>query len=257
MQSTNNHLFAIESMQLKYWLVILIVGVLLFVGWRLVLFSRDGEVLHAKLKFGPASQIETTLIAQNDRVRILDGNDVIVDRKFFGKADEPIQIQLPDSSVTYEITEICDASTVDKRKVMVYVTIREGDQIAFQQYCDLEVRTRSSEPAIAHFDGPLTITPQTIRWEIPESLALKRGGESTDLRLEIGTKDKATGCWTMVEWCVLDKRQDAEEPQSNANETGELGWMLAQHQTKFPKVHVNFLDGDNKIEKEYTMDQFC
>jgi hypothetical protein len=94
--------------------------------------------------------------------------------------------------------------------------------------------------AIAHFHGPLTVSPRTLMWKLPPELALAKGEEPTELPANIGTMDAARGCWVVVR-------------THNGN-------TAAFRDGVFPIVDVEFpsrVPGDPPVKRRYPLDTFC
>ena len=79
---------------------------------------------------------------------------------------------------------------------MIYATVSGASE--FEQYCNVNLSESPEDLKLAHFDGPLSVGPQTIFWELSDSFCLMAGDEPADLRATIGTIDKKRGCWTVA-----------------------------------------------------------
>ncbi len=117
---------------------------------------------------------------------------------------------------------------------MLHVKI-EGDA-AFTQYCDVELSDTMHDMKYAHFDGPMSIGPVTVNWEIPSGTQLVIGSDSTDIRATVATLDKTLGCWTVVE-------------------SGDDKFPEGVH----PSVTVEFPSANSSapILRTYALDEFC
>jgi len=224
--------------------------------------STDGELL-----FG--DDIQLLLRLEDGNVVLFQDGAEIANRPTFSKGEERIVLTSPTSDITYEITEINFLSSIPNgffgrafsvvsgvladndayESALVHVTIKEAGR-SYNQYCDLMLRRQGTELAMAHFGGDLTITPQTIYWDIPDDLVLVGGDTPTDLRVEIGTKNKDKACWTMVECCELPPR----------NSPGKREWVLSGQKECFPVAKIQFppkVKGASPIVVTYVLDQFC
>ena len=240
------------------------IGVLMLAFVLTAAFLNWNAPSHCRLLFGSSSEIELQLEVDGDRILLRQASDQAPQVYSFSDGRFPkgvsIPLQGPGSNVQYTITGISGTpqpvmmtgffgrltrlifSAVGGRKnrdsLIVNVKIEDG-QSTYKQYCDVELRRASSDLAIGHFHGPLTIGPNTVYWEVPESTKLVRGDKPTDLRLEIGTMDKQRGCWTVVETCT----RESNFPDN-----------------VYPSVLVEFPPknpGDPPVIEKYMLDQFC
>jgi hypothetical protein len=117
---------------------------------------------------------------------------------------------------------------------MLHVTTNHGT--SFTQYCDVELTDRTLDMKLAHFDGPLSIGPVTINWEIPAGTEFVIGGEPTDIRANVATLDKTHGCWTVVE-------------------SGDSKFPEGVHPTLTVEFPSEVLAAP--LVMEYALDQFC
>lgn len=153
------------------------------------------------LVFGPKG--DTRLLLR------VAGEELFLDRDGDGKFNGPgerlgssvvepnVEVTSRDRLTTYVLTSI---RLVDEpelgHRCLIAAEIRGS--LAFKQMADAGLgRFRRTAP-LAHFNGPLTVQAQSIRWQLPSELALARGDEPTNLRVLIGTLDAATECWTTV-----------------------------------------------------------
>jgi len=79
-----------------------------------------------------------------------------------------------------------------------YVQAEVRGAQTFRQLADIGLGRSRLTAGLGHFNGPLTVQAQTVCWELPPGLALRRGDRSNDVRVLIGTVDRATRCWTTV-----------------------------------------------------------
>ncbi len=226
------------------------------------LIPTDGELL-----FG--DDLRLLLRLEDGNVVLRQDGSEIASRPTFSKGEEVIVLASLNSDTTYEITEIQSLSSIPNgffgrafsfvsgffadhdayEDALIHVTIKEGDH-SYKQYADLRLRRPGTELAVAHFDGDLTISPQTIYWDLPDDLALMAGNKPTDLRVEIGTKSKAKSCWTMVEYCELPPRDSPRKRE----------WVLTGEHDCFPTATVVYppkLRGGEPVTQTYILDQFC
>jgi len=87
--------------------------------------------------------------------------------------------------------------TVGERCLME-ADVGVGGPTPYRQLADIGLGRSRRTAGIGHFNGPLTVQLQTVAWQLPPGLALRRGEKPTDVRALIGTVDAATRCWTTV-----------------------------------------------------------
>ena len=190
-----------------------------------------------RLLFG--NDLQLLLRIENGNVVLLHDGKEIANRPTFSESEESIDLSSPNTDAIYQITEIEHLCTIPSgffgrlfgffapddffESALVHVTISEGD-LTYKQYCDLSLRRHGTELGLAHFHGELTISPQTVYWDVPDTLVLMHGNKPADLRVEVGTKSKAKACWTMVEFCEWPPR----------NSPGEREWELTGGYDCFP-----------------------
>jgi hypothetical protein len=216
-----------------------------------------------RLLFG--NDLELLLRIENGNVVLLKDGNEIINRPTFSESEEAVDLASPNTDAVYQITEIEHFCTIPSgffgrlfgffapddffESAFVHVTISEGD-LTYKQYCDLRLRRHGTELGLAHFHGELTISPQTVNWDVPDTLVLMHGNKPADLRVEIGTKSKAKACWTMVEFCELPPR----------NSAGKREWSLIRDHDSFPVATVEYppkLPGGDRLTQTYVLDQFC
>ena len=123
-----------------------------------------------------------------------------------------------------------------RHSLMIWMKV-ETEQCTFTQYCDITLKSRSESLDLARFDGMMSIAPQTVKY-IPVPIVFKIGGEPTDVRVCIGTVEKAVGCWTVL---------------SVQDENG-----CAFPEDVRPAMVIDFPASDGKtITKQYVLDEYC
>ncbi len=179
-------------------------------------FSPEATAKQCRLVFGPDADTELTVTTVGDRLVLEDGAGWVQKLIFAdGSRLDDISIEVPSPNpVRYTLTSISrhafeDPAPGESLFVDVRVDATEG---TFEQYCDVELRERSRPSAVAHFDGPLTVSLQTIAWRVPPDTRLQRGGKPTELRVFVGTMDSDRGCWTVTRTHEGDEANFAERP---------------------------------------------
>src|SRR5262245_17603999 len=81
---------------------------------------------------------------------------------------------------------------------LVEVHVEASGRPSFSQLADIGLGRTRRRAGHGHFNGPLKVQAQTVAWQLPPGLALRRGDKPTDVRVLIGTLDGATRCWTTV-----------------------------------------------------------
>ncbi len=192
----NSKRFAILSSSVA--LLVIIIAVVAFAR-----FTRTAPK-RCRVLFGPTAATKVTMEVDGDRLLISRGTDPRPQQfEFIGGVlpdGTTIDIRDASSNARYTITSVSRyqvGGAASGDALMIAVTV-EDDQTRFEQYCDVELREASKPPAIAHFDGPLTVSLQTINWQIPKATRFVRGAKPTDIRAMIGTIDGDRGCWTVV-----------------------------------------------------------
>jgi len=227
--------------QSKNWLIILFLTAVVVVG-GIVLWPTAGpesRIKYCRVLFGPNAETEVLLGVSSDRLLVYR------DAK---SHDSPEQYKLKNSQIVfagvgdtvYTITGASlytDENSPERESVMLNVDISGESQ--FKQYCDVALSESKEALKYAHFDGPLTIGPATINWEISESFRLVAGDKPSDLRVAIGTLDKQAGCWVVV------RTHEGEEPV----------FPDGVH----PALEVEYVSktSGEPIQEQYFLDQFC
>jgi hypothetical protein len=220
----------------KVWIITAIILASLgsYLGWRSV--PRQ----YGWLTFGPNVQLRMLLRVDRETVSI----DLNRNGKFERTEQVPIgalkdhPLMISEGKVSYVITKITEYSWANgPRDAMVYVDVK--GPLEFQQMADVMLSRTRRGASVAHFNGPLAVQAQTILWELPPDLALRRGDKPTDIRVNIGTYRKADRCWTAV--CTQDK----------TNSVFPAG--------VFPTVEVEFAaaPGKSPVTARYALDKVC
>src|SRR6266849_7228585 len=132
--------------------------------------------------------------------------DFYVDGRRTGRqeefADRPwrnITIEDPGNQSSCVITQMVWSPYQEGRPTMLFINVDIHGPVEYRQYS--EIRAMSADPdraPVAHFHGPLKVEAQTIKWQLPAGLALRRGKQTKDLYAWIGTTDAETRCWVIV-----------------------------------------------------------
>lgn len=185
-------------MNLKRRLCLYLVLALALGAWYLL---ARGDTRYCWLVFGPNG--DTRLLLR------VAGEELFLDRDGDGRFSGPgevlgraelgpdVEITSRDRSTSYVLKgfQLFDEPEIGPR-CLIRAEVRGA--LNFAQLADAGLgRFRWTAP-VAHFNGPLTVQVQSIRWKLPPDLALARGDSPTDLRVIIGTVDGATECWTTV-----------------------------------------------------------
>lgn len=149
-----------------------------------------------------------------------------------------IEIRDGDKKTRYVIMAIGSYPENDKadseRSLIAYVNLK--GQVAHRQYCSAKLDADPRKAAIAHYQGPLTIEPQMIRWKLtPELSCLPFGDSPGDIYALVGTMDAERGCWVVVRSDDLPK---------------DLHPVV---EVEFPAKKA----GDTSIKKRYCLEQRC
>jgi hypothetical protein len=195
------------------------------------------------LLFGPEARLRVWVILDDDAVSIdPDGGDFSHRGKRLGALADctGIEIPDPDGQTRYIITGMRDREEGDPPQRRLIVDVDVKGPLEYRQYCDVGMVGQPEAAAIAHFHGPLMVSPKTIMWKLPPKLALAKGEQPTDLPANIGTMDDARGCWVVVR---THKGNSAVFPDG-----------------VFPVVDVEFpskVPGDPPVKRRYPLDTFC
>jgi hypothetical protein len=149
--------------------------------------------------------------------------------------DRPVMIS--EGDVAYAINGLSYFPDDKLRHAVVSVDVK--GPLAFRQIGDVMLSRTRTGGSVAHFNGPLEVQAQTIFWELPPDLALRRGDKPTDIRVNIGTYRKADRCWTAVR--TQDKTNSVFPPEV------------------FPTVEVEFpaTSGKPPVTERYALDRVC
>jgi hypothetical protein len=218
----------------KLWAIVamLVLAVSAYAAWQFLVTPKYGWLV-----FGPEGKVRMLLRADGDAASIDLNRNGRFDAAEHLKASPTRSIPVSDGKTSYVISGIGHYANGGSRNVTVTVDVKGPPE--FRQLGDLSLsRSRASAP-IAHFNGPLKIEPQTLYWELPPDLALRRGDKGTDMRVNIGTIRKADRCWTMV---YTQDRTNAFFPTN-----------------VFPWVDVEFpsMKGGSPILVRYPLDKVC
>jgi hypothetical protein len=176
---------------------------------------------YALLVFGPEARLRIWIV--------LDGETLYVDRNGNGDLTERgerfekegacknVRLSDPDGTTTYVIQSVKTGYSMytpeAQRKraaegippeMLVYIEIK--GPVSYSQYCDIqELRNQPQKAMIAHFHGPLTIGPRTIKGKLPDWAVLQAGPRPSELQCVIGTMSEKHGCWVVVRTCQGNK----------------------------------------------------
>jgi hypothetical protein len=154
------------------------------------------------LHFGPEAKLRVLirLDGQSATLEYYSGSkptgrkDYFEDRSKF----EGLTLADPDGKTSYVITSLGAPLGLVDGPAELTVSVDIKGPLEYKQYCDLLFGPYREQAPVAHFHGPLTAQPQTINWELPPRLSLRRGDRPTDLRSVIGTLDATRRCWVVV-----------------------------------------------------------
>src|SRR6185503_10200054 len=149
----------------------------------------------------------------------------------------PLSIPVSDGKTSYFITKMSSYDYDRRQHLTIEVAVK--GKTDFRQLADLFLSRTRVNAAIAHFNGPLEVQAQTILWELPEGLVLRRGEKGTDIRVNIGTIRKDERCWTTV---YTQDRTNAFFP------TNVFPWVAIE----FPGKANN-----STIVARYALDKVC
>jgi hypothetical protein len=204
---------------------------------------RSKSPEYGLLLFGPRAKVRVWVVCDGETV-YLDRNgdgDLTGKGERFAKASDckNIEIADPDGKTRYVITAVgVHKFGKEPRHLMVNVDVK--GPVAYQQYCDLELRSSPKKAALAHFHGPLTAGPRTINWKLPPQIHLTPGDKPKELFALIGTLDARHGCWVVV--------------RTHAGDKCLFGKGIR------PAVEVEFAPkapGGKRVKKRYELDKFC
>jgi hypothetical protein len=175
--------------------------------------------------------------------------DFYVDGRRTGRHEEftdhpcrNVTVEDPDNQSSFVITQMAWSPFQPGLPTMLSVQVDIHGPVEYREYSEIHAMSPDLDRApLAHFHGPLKVEAQTIKWQLPAGLALRRGNQPSDLYAWIGTTDAEKSCWVVV-W---SKDAKGQSPLA----TGV-----------FPFAEVQFpanRSGDLPITKRYPLDQFC
>ena len=206
-----------------------------------------GIRLRALRLFDPDGATEVAIEIKGKRLHLyrdLNKNEVAETIAFDqNRLADGITIKITNSTGTaiYTITSISRYQMDDpitRDSLLIHARVQDGE-IQYEQYGDVELRGSHKKPAIAHFHGPLTVSLQTINWEIPET-RLKKGDKPTDIRVAVGTLDANRGCWTVVK-------------THNGNASAFPENVFPYVEIEFPPMTV----GEPPLKRRFALNEFC
>ena len=211
--------------------------------------GMSGPPRHGRVLFGPEGELAFDLRVDGQQLTLIEQGGTSSQTYRFSKdgivETSGIEFQSPESSSIYtidSITRIIENGDFPRHSLVIDVSVADGST-QFEQYCDLHLRELAETPAIAHFDGPLTVELQTIYWKLPSSTRLVTGDSPVDLRVNIGTINEQSACWTVVK---SHKGDDPKFPDG-----------------VFPIARVTYGAGEGtnsesgEFEQTYPLDAFC
>jgi hypothetical protein len=156
-----------------------------------------------------------------------------------------VTIEDPDGRTSYVLTGMSGTAAKGDEPARLLVRVSVKGPVEYREYCDIvPVSPDPARAGLAQFHGPLTVQAQTVNWEVPADLALRRGDRATDLRAVVGTMDACKGCWVVV--CSHESAGGKTTP----------AFPPGVH----PFVDVEFpaqRPGDPPLHCRYPLDQFC
>jgi hypothetical protein len=198
------------------------------------------------LVFGPEAKVRVLVCLDGEPVSL----DHYADGKPSGRKEQfkdrskckDVAIADPDGKTSYVITSMGTKFVKRGVPTELFVWVDIKGPVEYRQYCDVVEMAGDPETApTAHFHGPLTVEAQTISWNLPPDLSLRRGDKPPDLCTFVGTMNAKKGCWVVV-------RTDD-----------------GKNQPAFPKGVHPFVDvefppkgqGAPPVKRRYPLDQFC
>ena len=218
----------------KRWLALLVaVGI---GGW--FLYARL-NTRYCWFVFGPEG--ETRILVRLKGESVLFDGDFDARCEHFSRLEDCTNFVISPTNreQCYVITSIRRYAEELKEHLLVSAEIR--GRLSYQQYADVALERTAGQAAMAHFDGPLKVQPQTIAWNLPPDLALYRGEKPTDFRAVVGTLDAQQRCWTVVR-----SHYAANQPAFPTN--------------VFPIIDAVFPGRDRSgaaVTVRYALNQFC
>jgi hypothetical protein len=209
------------------------------------------EPQYCWLAFGPEGRVRLLVCYRGGELSFeeyVDGAPTGRKDSFASRADvRGIVLADPDGETTYSLTRVSGGAAKKGEPANLLVHVDVSGPVVYEQYCDVRAVTGDPLQApVAHFHGPLSAGPATVNWQLPADLALRRGGEPTDLRAVVGTMDSAKGCWVVVRSENLFTHPDARRS------------MFPEG--VYPVADIEFpakRPGDPPVKRQYALDQFC
>jgi hypothetical protein len=199
---------------------------------------------YALLLFGKECMLRVWVVLDGDIVyldRNGDGDLTGANERFARMEDcRDVELNDPDGKTRYLIRHLNTYKNREQDREVLHVDVEIKGPLMYRQYCSVQLKGSTRQAHIAHFHGPLSISPQTVNWKVPAELALVNADESTDLRGHIGTMSAEHGCWVVV-W------------SHNGNKSAFPDGV-------FPFVDVEFppkAPGGAHVRKRYPLDKFC
>jgi hypothetical protein len=229
----------------RKWLL-LFLPLIAMAGIEIFFLCSRPEPQYCWLVFGPESNVRFLVCLTGEAVSL----DQYASWKSTGRKErfkdrsecKGLTISDPDEKTCYFITGMSGTITRTGVPTELFVGVDIKGQLEYHQSCDVvEMGADPSTAPVAHFNGPLTVGAQTIKWKLPPDLALRRGDKPTDLRAIVGTMDAQKGCWVVVS-------------------TQENKWQAPFPQGVHPFVDVEFPHKNQiapPIRERYSLDGFC
>jgi hypothetical protein len=158
------------------------------------------------LVFGPTAKTRLWVVC--------DGKDLYVDTNGNGDLTDPKKKSRADGE-GFRPFVIVDKESQDRYRVIAVrvIDFKEGclldadvDIGKFKQYGGGFMKGSPKEAPIAHFNGPLKMTPNEVNGVVRDNLA--KGDAPRDLMVLVGTIDKANGGWVAVRNTVIEEGRD-------------------------------------------------
>lgn len=215
---------------------------------------RTGKPRYALILFGPEARLEVWAVLDGETLyldRNGDGDLTAPDERFAKEADcQGVELADPDGVTRYRIRRLATDRSFRERwnrevkraapQMMVYVTVT-GPR-AFKQYCDVaEMRTDPKVAMVAHFNGPLTIGPRTMGYQLPPWMDLETGDKPGHVHIIVGTMSQQHGCWVVSE--THDDKNQSLFPQG----------VFPVAEVEFPAATA----GAAPIRERYELQEFC
>lgn len=205
-----------------------------------------GQPEYALLLLGAEARRRVWVVVDGETIYIDrngDGDLTAPDERFAKSEDcKQLDISEPGGDKKYVIDRLkIHRDKSDKWPPTLMAHIDVGPSPSFQQYCDARLGANPAEAALAHFDGPLAIGPNTISWKVPPETVLSTGAKPDDLFAQIGTMSERHKCWVVVvshKWMTGCCFPDGVRPR-----------VVVEFPARQP--------GDPPVIERYTLDSFC